>query len=271
MLHHRLIPTVLVRHGVCVQSKGFRRYQSLGAPAHVIERLSEYASDELICLDISPADEHAEGRRDVPRPAGGSQREIIEAAASVCFMPLTFGGLIRSVARAARLVTAGADKVAVTSWPLAEPSAIDALARELGSQCVVLGIDAQRAETGWTVMTDRGRTPTARDPVAWAREAESRGAGEILLQSVDRDGRAAGYDLDLIRAVTEAVRTPVIALGGVGAWDHLAQGLAAGASAVAAANVFHHSERSVVRAKRCLLAAGANVRPLSETTAEAAA
>ncbi len=263
MLYHRLIPVVLVRHGVCVQSKGFRRCQPLGDPRHVVARLSDYASDELICLDISPEDAHAQARRDTAHIAGGAQRELIETAASACFMPLAFGGLIRSVARAAELITNGADKIAITAWPLAEPRAIDRCARELGSQCVVLGVDAKKSDRGWTVMTARGREPTGRDAVGWAREAESRGAGEILLQSVDRDGRAAGYDLDLIAAVSDAVSIPVIALGGVGSWDHLADGLAAGASAVAAANIFHHSEHSVLRAKQHLIDRGARVRPLA--------
>ena len=261
MVFHRLIPVVLIRHGVCVQSKGFSRYQSLGSPGPVIARLSDYASDELIVLDISQEEGDGGGRRDVAYGTGSSRRETLEYAASSCFMPLTFGGLVRSVASAAEVITGGADKVAMTSWPLDDAEAIDRCAREFGSQCVVVGVDVMRDGDGCHVMTGRGRVRTGRDACGWAREAADRGAGEILLQSVDRDGRGGGYDLGLIEAVSAAVSVPVIALGGVGNWGDLAAGVRAGAAAVAAANIFQHSEHSVVRAKRALIEAGVHARP----------
>ncbi len=250
MLKNRLIPVVLMRDGLAVQSKGFRRYQALGNPVAIVERLSDWASDELIYLDISD-------------DCGATDPlDVLSGIAIRSFMPLTFGGRIRTVGDAAARVERGADKFTVTTAALDDPGFITACANAFGSQCVVVGIDARRGEPGWSAWADGGRRDARRGAVAWAREAEDRGAGEILLQSIDNDGLRCGYDLDLIAAVAGAVTIPVIALGGVGDWEHLAEGLRAGADAVAAANIFNHSEQSVLKARRFLEQAGCNVRPL---------
>lgn len=252
---------MLLRGGVVVQSKGFRRYQRLGNPVTIVERLSSWASDELVYLDISREQAYDLGRDDLNFENRATLLEILADVARTCFMPLTFGGGIRTVADVEARVRAGADKVAINSKPLEDPAFIDVCAREFGSQCVVVSIDALAREGGWEVYAQGGRVPTGHDPVGWAVEAEQRGAGEILLNSIDRDGAGAGYDLDLIRAVSEAVGIPVVALGGVGSWEHLADGLRlGGASAVAAANIFHYTENSVYNAKRHLYEAGLPVR-----------
>jgi len=262
VVRRRLIPVVLLRDGVAVQSRGFRRWQVLGNPVTIVERLAAWSSDELIYLDIGRGG-YDLGRDDLNAANRTDVLGILEDVAARCFMPLTFGGRIRSVADAGARLERGADKIAVTSGPLADPALLTRLADEFGHQCVVVGIDAVRGDDGdgWRAMAGGGRAPGREDAVAWAREAVERGAGEILLQSVDRDGRGGGYDLDLVAAVRDAVRVPVIALGGVGGWPHLLEGLAAGADAVAAANIFNHSEHAVHKAKAFLQTAGAPVRP----------
>lgn len=248
MLKNRLIPVVLLRDGVAVQSKGFRRYQALGNPLTIVDRLSDWCSDELIYLDISAdPDQHA-------------TLSILDQIAQRCFMPLTFGGGIRTLDDVRARIEGGADKAAINTQALTDPAIITAAANRFGAQCVVVGIDAAQRDNGWSVRCPASKTDVRTDAVQWAREAEDRGAGEILLQSVDRDGKGSGYDLELIRAVSDAVSIPVIALGGVGEWAHLSEGLAAGASAVAAANIFNHTEQAVYKAKRSLFDAGANVR-----------
>jgi len=262
MLKPRLIPVVLMKDGYVVQSKGFRRHQRLGNPFTIVQRLSSWASDELIYLDISRGSTYDLGRDDLGDPNLRSVDEIITYVATHCFMPLTFGGRIRTIERASNVVQLGADKVCVNSKPLEDPDFISACARELGAQCSVISIDAKRREAGgWEVFSGCGRKPTGRDPAEWAREAEDRGAGEILINSIDRDGAMTGYDLELVKAVVNAVRIPVIALGGVGSWDDLIAGLdPGGASAVAAGNIFHYTENSVYNAKKHLLERGVGVR-----------
>lgn len=262
MLKHRLIPVVLLRNGVVVQSKGFKRYQMLGNPVTIVQRLSDWAADELIYLDISSDRTFDMGRGDLNTKAQSDILEVLHDVAKECFMPLTFGGGIRTLHDVFDRVCAGADKVAINTQPLDEPDFIDQCAQEFGSQCIVISIDVRTSGDGaWTVFKGRGKISTERKPVEWAKEAESRGAGEILLNSIDRDGRGNGYDLDLIRAVVEAVNIPVIACGGVGEWNHLADGLTLGkADAVAAANIFHYRENSVYNAKHYLYQAGLNVR-----------
>lgn len=262
MLKNRLIPVVLLRNGVVVQSKGFHRYQRLGNPVTIVQRLTDWAADELIYLDISREPVYDLGRDDLKDDNRSSILEILADIARRCFMPLTFGGGIRTLRDAETRVRAGADKFAINTKPLEEPGFITACASEFGSQCVVVSIDALRKEDGsWEVFGLGGKQATGRPPAAWAAEAESRGAGEILINSIDRDGTGGGYDLELIDAVVEAVRIPVIAVGGVGSWDHFAAALQqTGTSAVAAANIFHYSENSVFNAKKWLYEAGLNVR-----------
>lgn len=262
MLKNRMIPVVLLRNGLVVQSKKFKRYQMLGNPTTIVQRLSDWAADELIYLDISREASYDLGRDDLNTANRGSILEILADVARQCFMPLTFGGLIRTLDDVYARVRAGADKVAINTQALARPAFIDECARHFGSQCVVVSIDALRHDDGrLEVFTEGGRTATGRTAADWAAEAEARGAGEILINSIDRDGTGQGYDIALIQSVVQAVSIPVIACGGVGEWAHLAQGITeGGASAVAAANIFHYSENSVYKAKQYLHQAGLNVR-----------
>jgi imidazole glycerol-phosphate synthase subunit HisF len=262
MLKPRLIPVVLLKDGYVVQSKGFRRHQRLGNPLTIVQRLSSWESDELIYLDISRGTSYDLGRDDLGDPNLRSIDEIISHVAKHCFMPLTFGGQITTIERAAKFVRLGADKISVNSKPLEDPDFISECSREFGAQCVVVSIDAKRnPDGGLEVYSDRGRNPTGRDPAEWASEAENRGAGEIIINSIDRDGAMTGYDLELVKAVVNAVGIPVIALGGVGKWNDFAAGLEeGGASAVAAGNIFHYTENSVYNFKKRLYEAGAGVR-----------
>lgn len=264
MLKRRLIPVVLMRGGVAVQSKGFTRHPVLGDPVAIVERLASWASDELIYLDITRDGRYDRGRDDL---AGANRRDlpaILADIAARCSMPLTFGGGIRTLQGAALHIEAGADKVALTTAAADDPSLIGAIADRFGSQCVVVGLDVRRATGGhWDaeVFADGGRRSTGVDAVTAARRAVDAGAGELLLQSIDRDGRRSGYDVDLIAAVAAAVPVPVIALGGVGEWSHLEAGLAAGADAVAAANIFNHVEHAAYHARCWLHERGHTVRP----------
>lgn len=261
MRKKRLIPVVLLRGGMVVQSKAFKRYQALGNPATMVGRLSNWSSDELIYLDISREAGYDLNRDDLKYQNRNDFLEILSDVAAKCFMPLTVGGGIRSLEEARLRIRAGADKIAVNTGAFRDPALLSRCAAEFGCQAVVLAVDARRREGGgWEVFVDGGRMATGRDPAAWALEAQERGAGEILLGSIDRDGAGSGYDLDLIARVAQKVKIPVVALGGVGNWDHLAQGLDAGADAVAAANIFQYTENSVHLAKEHLYRRGYPVR-----------
>ena len=261
-LKSRLIPVVLLLDGHIVQSKGFKRYQVLGNPTAIVQRLGDWTADELIYLDITRSPGPAAAPRDPAPTSSPGILEILSDVAKACFMPLTFGGGVRTLRDIEDRLKAGADKVTVNTHALAEPELITRAAREFGSQAVVVSIDALAlSHGGWRVCADGGRSATEWSPASWAREAERLGAGEILINSIDRDGSGRGYDLELIRSVAGAVNIPVIACGGVGSWDHLAEGILAGAAAVAAANIFHYTENSVFRAKRHLFERGLPVRP----------
>ncbi len=271
MLKRRLIPVILLRNGVIVQSKGFKRYQMLGNPTTVVRRMSDWAADELLYLDISPDAVYDLRRDDLKSENRGTIVEIIKDVAEHAFMPLTFGGGIRTMDDVLVRIVSGADKVTVNTQGLDSPEFLSEISREFGSQCLVSSIDVVRREDGWhEVYTMRGREPTGRNVLDWVAEVEQRGTGEIFLNSIDRDGRGQGYDLELIEAVADRVSIPVIACGGVGEWDHLAEGIEAGASAVAAANIFHYTENSVRNAKRHLVEKGLPVRPFEAVTLSAA-
>ncbi|MEO1174651.1 MAG: imidazole glycerol phosphate synthase cyclase subunit [Myxococcota bacterium] len=265
MLKKRLIPVLLLRNGVLVQSRGFKRYQMLGNPSSAVERLSSWASDELIYLDISTHRAYDLNRDDLNHPEFSSIEDIIRLIAAKCFMPLTFGGGIRTLDDVALRLRCGADKITLNTSAIEEPSFVTECARRFGSQCIVISIDAKRTDDGWQVHKG-GRTPVNLHPVRWAQRVEELGAGEILLNSINRDGTKRGFDLPLITAVSEAVSIPVIGMGGAGEWSHLAEVLATPASAVAVANMLHHSENSVYAAKQHLVEQLCNVRaplPLS--------
>ena len=263
MKKKRLIPVLLLKNGWLVQSKQFRRYQNLGNPVTAVKRLSEWGSDELIYLDISRNEIYDTRRDDLAHPNRQSFREIIADVAKVTFMPMTIGGKVKSIEDIELYLAVGADKVAINSGALRCPEIFLEAAKRFGSQSIVASIDVKKTENGLDRVYDHILgTTTEWSPEEWARRVEMMGAGEILLNSVDRDGMNCGYDLDLINAVATAVSIPVIACGGVGEWEHFAEGLAkTQADAVAAANIFHFRDQSVYLAKKFLVSHGLSVRP----------
>lgn len=261
MLKTRLIPCLLLKNGLLVRSQEFSLHQVVGNPIHQVARFTEWAVDELIYIDITREGAHDSRRDDHKIKAMPEILDLIEAVSRTCFVPLTFGGGIRSVEDVRARLSHGADKVTVNTQAVENPEFIEEAARTFGSQAIIVSIDARACEKdGWEVMTRWGKHASGLDVVEWAREAERRGAGEIFLNSTDRDGMAGGYDLDLIEAVSGATSIPVIACGGVGTFAHLAEGVQAGASAVSAANIFHFTEHSTQRAKKALAEAGVDVR-----------
>ncbi len=247
----RVIPCLDVDGGRVVKGTEFVDIRDAGDPVELAQRYDAEGADELVFLDITATHE----RRD-------TIVALARRTADEVFIPFTIGGGIRSVADAQAVLDAGADKIAVNSAAVARPELIDELARVLGSQCVVLAIDAKRRADGegFEVHVAGGRTPTGREAVAWAREGVARGAGEILLTSMDRDGTNDGYDLELTAAVSSAVDVPVIASGGAGEPAHLVAALRSGADAVLCASIFHYGHYRVQDAKRALHAAGVPVR-----------
>jgi imidazole glycerol-phosphate synthase subunit HisF len=240
-----------VDRGRVVKGVEFLDIRDAGDPVELAAHYDREGADELVFLDITATHE---------------RRETIVAlarrTADEVFVPFTIGGGIRSVEDAQAVLDAGADKVSVNSAALVRPELIDELAKVFGAQCVVLAIDAKaRPTSGWEAYVAGGRTPTGRDVVAWAREATERGAGEILLTSMDRDGTSDGYDLGLTAAVGDAVRVPVIASGGAGELAHLAEALGAGADAALCASIFHYGRHTIGEAKEYLEHAGIPVRP----------
>lgn len=261
MKKKRLIPVLLLRNGWLVQSKQFRRYQNLGNPISAVKRLSEWASDELIYLDISSEDVHDLRRDDLAHPNRQSFLEIIDDVSKVAHMPITVGGRIRTLEDIEKRLSCGADKVAINTIALESPDFIEAAAKEFGSQCIVVSIDVKAIDGAPRVVARGGKERAAHTPDEWARTVEALGAGEILLNSVDRDGMRGGYDIELLNSVVTCVRIPVIAMGGVGEWEHFAQALReTNVDAVAAANIFHYSDQSVFLAKKFLAENGLNVR-----------
>jgi imidazole glycerol-phosphate synthase subunit HisF len=245
----RVIPCLDVSAGRVVKGTGFVDLRDAGDPVELAARYDAAGADELVFLDITAT---SDGRDTVVA--------LARRAADEVFIPFTIGGGIRSVTDAQAVLDAGADKVSVNSAALARPELIDELARNFGAQCVVLAIDAKAGADGWEAFVAGGRRPAGRDAVAWAREATERGAGEILLTSMDRDGTNAGYDLELTAAVADAVRVPVIASGGAGELHHLPEAIRAGADAVLVASIFHYGHHTVAEAKAELAAAGVPVR-----------
>ena len=250
MHYKRVIPCLDVDAGRVVKGVGFVDLQDAGDPVELASRYDAAGADELVFLDITATSDKRE-----------TVVQLARRAADDVFIPFTIGGGIRSVADAQAVLDAGADKVSVNSAALARPELIEELAATFGSQCVVLAIDAKRRDGAWEAYVAGGRTPTGRDAVAWAREGVERGAGELLLTSMDRDGTNQGYDLELTAAVADAVSVPVIASGGAGEIDHLAQAVDAGADAVLCASIFHYGRHTVPEVKEHLGQAGIAVRP----------
>ncbi len=257
MHYKRVIPCLDVDGGRVVKGVAFVDLRDAGDPVELAARYDAAGADELVLLDITATSD----KRD-------TVVSLARRAADEVFIPFTIGGGIRSVADAQAVLDAGADKISVNSAALAEPELIDQLARTFGAQCVVLAIDAKsRPDCGgarsWEAYVAGGRRPAGREAVAWAREGVERGAGEILLTSMDRDGTNAGYDLELTAAVAGAVNVPVIASGGAGELDHLSAALRAGADAVLCASIFHYGQHTVAEVKQHLLQDGLAVRPVA--------
>src|SRR4051812_21987583 len=237
--------------GRVVKGTRFIDIRDAGDPVELAAYYDAHGADELVFLDITATSD----KRD-------TVVELARRAADEVFVPFTIGGGVRSVADAQAVLDAGADKVSINSAAVARPELIGEMARVFGDQCVVLAVDARRrGEDGWEGVVAGGRTPTGRGALGWIREGVERGAGEILLTSMDRDGTKDGYDLRLVSAVAAAVDVPVIASGGVGAPRHLVEGIQAGADAVLAASIFHYGEYSIDAARQALAAAGIPVRP----------
>ena len=258
MLAKRIIPCLDVTGGRVVKGVNFVELRDAGDPVEIAARYNAQGADELTFLDITATSDG----RDLILP-------IIEAVASQVFIPLTVGGGVRTVEDVRRLLNAGADKTSFNSAAIANPQVIEDASRKYGAQCIVVAIDAKRRTgqdavargAGWDVYSHGGRQNTRLDAVEWAREMTRRGAGEILLTSMDRDGTRSGFDLELTRAVSDAVSVPVIASGGVGTLDHLADGVQqGGADAVLAASIFHYGEHTVGEAKALMAARGIAVR-----------
>ena len=251
MLTQRIIPCLDIDAGRVVKGQSFVNLRDVGDPVELAERYEAEGADELTLLDITAA---SDGR--------AAALEALRRAAGRVFIPVTLGGGIRTVDDMRAALHAGADKVSVNTAAVERPALLSEAARAFGRQCVVLAADVRRGVTasGWEVVTYGGRRPTGRDAIAWLREGAERGAGEILLTSMDRDGAQSGYDLDLLRAASAAVNLPLIASGGAGRPDDLADALLAGADAALAASIFHDQRYTVGEVKARLRARGLEVR-----------
>jgi cyclase len=246
-----VIPCLDVDAGRVVKGTNFVELRDAGDPVELAARYDLEGADELVFLDITASSDNR-----------ATTIEMVHRVAEQVYIPFTVGGGIRTLEDARRMLRAGADKVSVNTAAVERPELISEIAAEFGAQCVVCAIDAKRSADSWEVYLHGGRTPTGIDAIEWAQEAVRRGAGEILLTSMDRDGTREGFDLDLTQAIVDAVTVPVIASGGVGSIEHLVEGVAVGrADAVLAASIFHFREHTVAEAKSEMAAAGIQVRP----------
>ena len=254
-LAKRIIPCLDVDNGRVVKGVQFVDIRDAGDPVEVARRYDEQGADEITFLDITASSDNRE-----------TMVHVVEEVAGQVFIPLTVGGGIREIADIRRMLNAGADKVAINTAAVFNPEFVKEAAEKFGSQCIVVAIDAKKVSTEgepakWEIFTHGGRKPTGIDAVEWARKMVNYGAGEILLTSMDRDGTKIGFDLELTRAISEAVNVPVIASGGVGNLDHLVEGISEGkADAVLAASIFHFGEYTIEEAKKRMQDAGIEVR-----------
>jgi cyclase len=261
MLKTRLIPVLYILNGLIVRSEGFHTHQNIGNIINQAQRLNEWDADELIYIDITRAGSYNLGRDDHRIASYSGIGEIVERIGKVCFMPLTFGGGIRSVEDADLRIRHGADKVTLNAGAISDPGLLGRIAQRYGSQAVVASVDYRIVDGKPLVFSDFGRANTGVDVAEMVRRHVGAGAGEILLTSIDRDGMAEGYDLATIATVTAMATVPVIACGGAGSFhDFVEVARETGVSAVAAGNIFHFTERSYPRAKRLMAKEGINVR-----------
>lgn len=252
MLSARVIPCLDVDNGRVVKGIKFKELRDAGDPVLVAQAYEEQGADELVFLDITASSDER-----------NTMRDVVEKTAATCFMPLTVGGGIRNVRNIRDMLLSGADKVSLNTAAILNPSLIDDASKTFGNQCIVVAIDAKRNtdSKSWSVYTHGGRKITHLDAVEWAKEVVQRGAGEILLTSMDQDGTKEGFDLELTRTISDAVPVPVIASGGVGNPSHMADGIIKGkASAVLAASIFHFGECTIPQTKEVMKAAGIPVR-----------
>jgi len=249
MLTRRVIPCLDVKDGEVVKGVQFVNLRSAGDPVEAADAYEKAGADELVFLDISAS---SEGR--------ATLHHVVQAVADRLFIPFTVGGGVSTVDHFRELLRSGADKVAVNTAAVQRPALVTEAAARFGSQCVVAAVDARREGDSWRVFTHGGKKQTGLEVVAWCRELARLGAGEILLTSMDRDGTKAGFDVELLRAVTSAVNIPVIASGGAGTPAHFVEAVKSGASAVLAASLFHFNELSVAQVKRAMAEAGIPVR-----------
>ncbi len=250
MLAKRIIPCLDVTDGRVVKGVNFLELRDAGDPVEIARRYDDQGADELTFLDITASSDNR-----------GLIFHIIEQVASQVFIPLTVGGGVRAVEDVRNLLNAGADKVSINTSAVVNPQLVADAAGRFGSQCIVVAIDAKRVGDRWEVFTHGGRKPTGLNAVEWAKKMVGLGAGELLLTSMDKDGTKSGFDLELTRAISDAVEVPVIASGGVGNLEHLADGvLKGGADAVLAASIFHYGEYTVRQAKECMASHGIEVR-----------
>jgi len=250
MLSARVIPCLDVDNGRVVKGIKFKDIRDAGDPVLVAQAYEEQGADELVFLDITASSDNR-----------NTMIDVVKKTADTCFMPLTVCGGIRNVTNMRDMLLAGADKVSVNTAAILNPDIINDASKTFGNQCIVVAIDAKKCPDGWTVYTHGGRKTTSLDAIKWAEEVVSRGAGEILLTSMDMDGTKKGFDLDLTKAVSEAVGVPIIASGGVGNPTHMAEGITKGkASAVLAASIFHFGQCSIAETKREMKQHGIPVR-----------
>jgi len=251
MLAKRIIPCLDVKGGRVVKGRSFVGLRDAGDPVECGRRYSEEGADELVFLDITATLESRE-----------TIRELVLRVAEQVFIPFTVGGGIASVEHIRSLLTAGADKVSINTAAVRNPRLVRQASEAFGSQCIVVAIDAKRRNGGWEVYVSAGTTPTGLDAIEWAREVERLGAGEILLTSIDADGHTAGYDIELTRAISEAVSIPVIASGGAGGPEDIYRVLTEGkADAALAASIFHYGTHPIAEVKRYLRQRGLHIRP----------
>lgn len=261
VLKIRLIPVLLLKNGQLVRSEDFHTHQIIGDPVHEVKRFNEWNVDELIYIDITKGDYNFVNRIDHKTGQMNGPLEILDVVSKTCFVPLTWGGRIKNFDEAAQRFQLGADKVTLNSALFSTPDLAGQIARRYGSQAVVASIDVWQHEDGrYEVFTEGKTAPTGKNPAEWATFLQDQGVGEIFLQSINRDGKGIGYDLELISQVSNAVDLPVIACSGVGTYEHYAKAVQAGASAVAAANIWHFKELSDRNGKRALQRAGINIR-----------
>ena len=250
MLRSRVIPCLDVDHGRVVKGVNFVNLTDEGDPVELASRYAAEGADELVYLDITASSEN----RDI-------FLDVVNRTASEVFIPLTVGGGVRSTDDMRAVLRSGADKVSVNTAAVERPELISECAEQFGRQCVVLAVDAKRADDGWEVYTHGGRTPTGLDAIAWIREAAELGSGEILLTSMDRDGTKAGFDTALLKAAGQAVTVPIIASGGAGSVEHCVAAVTdGGADAVLAASIFHRKEIEIDEVKAAMATAGVPVR-----------